>query len=32
MSFDAAGRTDFYWYRERTGYVRYVDKRPMFGY
>ena len=32
MGFDAAGRTDFYWYRERTGYILFGSNRPMFGY
>ncbi len=32
MGFDAAGRNYFYWYRERTGYISFVDSRPMFGY
>lgn len=30
--FDAAGRMDFAWYLERTGYVRAVGGQPMFGY
>jgi prepilin-type processing-associated H-X9-DG protein len=30
--FDAAGRMDFAWYLERTGYVRASGGQPMFGY
>jgi len=30
--FDAAGRMDFTWYLERTGYVRASGGQPMFGY
>jgi prepilin-type N-terminal cleavage/methylation domain-containing protein/prepilin-type processing-associated H-X9-DG protein len=32
MTFDASGRADFQWYRERTGYVQANSGRPMFGY
>lgn len=32
MTFDAAGRADYAWYRERTGYVQVNSGRPMFGY
>jgi len=32
MSFDAAGRLDFNWYLERTGYILFGSNRPMFGY
>ena len=31
MPFDAAGRKDFAWYLERTGYVQ-LTGQPMFGY
>jgi prepilin-type processing-associated H-X9-DG protein len=31
-TFDAAGRLDFNWYLERTGYVRANTGQPMFGY
>lgn len=32
MTFDAAGRTDFAWYLERTGYILAVNGRAMYGY
>ncbi len=32
MAFDAAGRLDFAWYLERTGYTDARTGRPMFGY
>jgi prepilin-type processing-associated H-X9-DG protein len=32
MNFDAAGRLDFNWYLERTGYILFGSNRPMFGY
>jgi prepilin-type N-terminal cleavage/methylation domain-containing protein/prepilin-type processing-associated H-X9-DG protein len=32
MNFDAAGRADFNWYLERTGYIDAVNGRPAFGY
>lgn len=32
MNFDAAGRRDFAWYLERTGYVMASNGRPMYGY
>lgn len=32
MNFDAAGRKDFAWYLERTGYILAANGRPMFGY
>ena len=32
MSFDAAGRADFAWYLERTGYTLFGSGRAMFGY
>ena len=32
MGFDAAGRLDFAWYLERTGYVNASTGRAMFGY
>ena len=31
MTFDAAGRRDFAWYLERTGYVQ-MNGQPMYGY
>jgi prepilin-type N-terminal cleavage/methylation domain-containing protein/prepilin-type processing-associated H-X9-DG protein len=31
-TFDAAGRLDFNWYLERTGYLRASTGQPMFGY
>ena len=31
-SFDAAGRADFAWYLERTGFVDYSAGTPRFGY
>jgi len=31
-AFDAAGRMDFSWYLERTGYVRASNGQPMYGY
>jgi hypothetical protein len=30
--FDAAGRDDFAWYQERTGYIQYRDGKVMFNY
>jgi len=32
MSFDAAGNTDFRWYRERTGYILHANSQPQFDY
>jgi len=32
MTFDAAGRADFAWYLERTGYVQASTGRAMYGY
>jgi prepilin-type N-terminal cleavage/methylation domain-containing protein/prepilin-type processing-associated H-X9-DG protein len=32
ISFDNAGRNDFYWYRERTGYVLAAGGVPQYGY
>jgi prepilin-type N-terminal cleavage/methylation domain-containing protein/prepilin-type processing-associated H-X9-DG protein len=32
MTFDAAGRLDFAWYLERTGYVQASTGRAMYGY
>lgn len=32
MPFDAAGRKDFAWYLERTGYVMFDTNVPMYGY
>ena len=32
MNFDAAGRADFAWYLERTGYTLFGSGRGMFGY
>ena len=32
MGFDLAGRADFMWYLERTGYVQANNNKPMFGY
>ncbi|MCO5053885.1 MAG: prepilin-type N-terminal cleavage/methylation domain-containing protein [Verrucomicrobiae bacterium] len=32
MAFDAAGRNDFYWYRQHTGYVRFANGQAMYGY
>ncbi len=32
MAFDAAGRKDFAWYLERTGFVQYNTSAPMYGY
>ncbi len=32
MAFDNAGRQDFNWYLERTGYLLFGSNRPMFGY
>jgi prepilin-type N-terminal cleavage/methylation domain-containing protein/prepilin-type processing-associated H-X9-DG protein len=32
MSFDAAGRLDFEWYLEHTGYIDAGNGRPMFNY
>jgi prepilin-type N-terminal cleavage/methylation domain-containing protein/prepilin-type processing-associated H-X9-DG protein len=32
MGFDAAGRTDFNWYLERTGYINAITRLPQFGY
>ncbi|MBE0540360.1 MAG: prepilin-type N-terminal cleavage/methylation domain-containing protein [Verrucomicrobia bacterium] len=32
MGFDADGRRDFEWYRERTGYILFANGRPMFNY
>ena len=31
-SFDAAGRLDFKWYLERTGYILFRGGAPQFGY
>ena len=31
-NFDVAGRADFAWYLERTGYIQANNGRPMFGY
>lgn len=31
-TFDAAGKADFAWYLERTGYVRVDNGKAMFGY
>jgi len=31
-TFDAAGRNDFKWYLERTGYIEARSNTPMFGY
>ncbi len=30
--FDAAGKLDFAWYLERTGYMRASDRKPLYGY
>ena len=30
--FDAAGKADFAWYLERTGYVQASNGQPMYGY
>ncbi len=32
FNFDAAGRADFAWYLERTGYIDYITSAPYFGY
>ena len=32
MTFDAAGRNDFAWYLERTGYVEFSTGKPAFNY
>ncbi|MCX6930719.1 MAG: hypothetical protein NT154_47085 [Verrucomicrobia bacterium] len=32
VSFDVAGRADFAWYRERTGYIRASTGEAMYGY
>jgi prepilin-type processing-associated H-X9-DG protein len=32
VGFDLAGRKDFSWYLERTGYIDAVNGRPFFGY
>jgi prepilin-type N-terminal cleavage/methylation domain-containing protein/prepilin-type processing-associated H-X9-DG protein len=32
MAFDAAGRRDFAWYLERTGFVQYSNGNPLYGY
>ena len=32
MPFDAAGRLDFAWYLERTGYIDFASGRPQFNY
>jgi prepilin-type N-terminal cleavage/methylation domain-containing protein/prepilin-type processing-associated H-X9-DG protein len=32
ISFDAAGRNDFQWYRERTGYILAQGGIPQYGY
>ena len=32
MPFDAAGRTDFAWYLERTGFVQFDTGTPLYGY
>lgn len=32
MPFDAAGRKDFAWYLERTGFVQYGSGAPLYGY
>ncbi len=32
MAFDGAGRNDFYWYRQHTGYIRFANGQAMFGY
>ena len=32
MSFDVAGRGDFAWYLERTGYILATTGQPQFGY
>jgi len=30
--FDAAGRADFAWYLQRTGYILATTGQPQFGY
>ena len=30
--FDAAGRNDFAWYLQRTGYILATTGQPQFGY
>ncbi len=32
LSFDVAGRRDFAWYLERTGYINFNNSQPQFGY
>ena len=32
MPFDAAGRLDYAWYLERTGYIMANNGKPMYGY
>jgi prepilin-type processing-associated H-X9-DG protein len=32
MNFDAAGREDFAWYNERTGWVNFANGQPQFRY
>ena len=32
MLFDAAGKNDFAWYLQRTGYILATTGQPQFGY